>query len=388
MPFTVSLEPGIPDITVTVGRPTDGSVVLGQPVDMNSSEGRLFAHIWGHQPRDQQHRASAWTHLQEVPAGDKTYDLRKLEDMRAFLADLEDGHLDGKADNKGFQGVSVTADGKVMVGDKAYNLTNPADMHALLRDNADGRLDARTGAPVADEVEPPVQICPDDPMPMGPSLPLGPFVPVGFPAAAPATPVQTAPVSNGKPNNVMYGDEIFDVNTEEGREALGARLAEAGIDYDEATNEVSVGDRTYSLDTEKGRRAFLKDGQDGLLDGKWGDNAKNVVYDGKSYNTTSEKGRRAFEKAVEGYGVEYDRCSNKVKVDDKSYDLDTEKGRRAFQQDLKDGVLDGKAPRKLEPESVTTHAPQRPQRPIYTPIATLDWGTIIPVIQNPSYQRV
>src|SRR4029453_19094800 len=103
----------------------------------------------------QQYRGSAWTHLQAIPAGERTYDLRKIEDLRDFLSDLEDGNLDGKSDKKGFQGVSVTAAGKVLVGDKAYDPHKPGDLHALLRDNPDGPLDGTIGAPVTDSVEPP-----------------------------------------------------------------------------------------------------------------------------------------------------------------------------------------------------------------------------------------
>jgi hypothetical protein len=335
--------PSLAAAALGASQPTNGTMVLGQNNDMNSREGRVFAHIWGHQPHDQQQRASAWTHLQAVPAGDRTYDLRKLEDLRAFLGDLENGKLDGNGDTKGFQGVSVTAEGKVLVGGKTYDITKPGDMHALLRDNADGELDGRTGEPVLDKVEPahpqPLQAKPLQ----GVFEATVSFLPVGFPGH---TPADSPSATKGKPNVVMYDGETYDVGNEAGRDALQERLAADGIDYDPITNEVSAGDRTYDLESEKGRRGFLMDGKDGLLDGKSGNSARNVVYDGASYDTKTEKGRKALEKAIEGFGVEYDRASNKVKVEGKSYDLDTDKGRRAFRNDLKDGVLDGQAAKK------------------------------------------
>jgi hypothetical protein len=150
--------------------------------------------------------------------------------------------------------------------------------------------------------------------------------------------------ARSQPSQVMYQGVSCDLSTEAGRDNLEELLEADGVDYDKVANQVRAGGKRYDLDTEMGRRAFLADGQDGLIDGKWGDSAKNVVYEGKAFDTSSERGRKALEKAIEGYGVEYDRASNQVKVGGKSYDLDTRAGRAAFKNDLGDGVLDGKAP--------------------------------------------
>ncbi len=389
---------GLPDFNASLGIPdfsfgpkatliADGSEIFGQPNDMRTHEGQMFANLWGHRASDQRDRANAWTHLTAIPAGDRTYNLQNQADFRDFLADLEDGKLDGKAEHNGFQGVTFSQGGKVLVGDKAYDITTPQGLQSLLRDSADGKIDGNIGQRPEDGVDgsrpSSHQNDPFQPMPVTQGRRPAAAQPVedhpvrgdrcghgGRPApATPVTPTHPASGSH-KANVVDYDGESYDLNTEEGRDALKARLAEEGIDYDTATNQVRCGDETYDLDTEKGRRGFMKDAEDGLMDGQWGDDPSNIVYDGRSFDTTTEEGRRALEEAMEGYGVDYNRATNVVTVNGKHYDLDTEKGRRAFREDMKDGVLDGKASgahQSRPPRPETT--PPQPVRRIY-PVET------------------
>ncbi len=86
-----------------------------------------------------------FSHLHDIEAGSRNYDMRNPMDARAFADDVLDGHLDGKsqyAPGEEWSGVMLEGS-TITAGDRSYDLRDAGQYARFMRDAADGQIDGQ-----------------------------------------------------------------------------------------------------------------------------------------------------------------------------------------------------------------------------------------------------
>jgi hypothetical protein len=119
----------------------DNRLINGHNIDMSSTEGAFYAGLWGHNVKDQDQRRVGLGYLDHLAGDGFEYNMEDPEQAAAFVRDIADGSLDGKAGQA--DGSIMFHGGKVTVGHGAatYDLANPEDYARFRLDAMDGKLD-------------------------------------------------------------------------------------------------------------------------------------------------------------------------------------------------------------------------------------------------------